>query len=319
MKAGRLVLTALGLLAAASAPLAGVEDFFIRVELSVGSTGAMLAVSPAPVVAITPRGTMVGPERPGDEATRGAGDLAGDLADVYRLREVYSLAESTFSWDGTTARLPGLFMLERGVFKLELDPRSAGPDRMKLRIQLSRIRNRAGDLERLLDTDLVATLDDPLVVGFAYRGQSLFLTIEVSRTRPGEGAPGAGGGQDRSRGSAVAPVPVRRVEPKLPEGVDLDSLNGEVVLRVSVDADGRVKEVEVLKSLQPEVDRETVKALKEWTFEPAPEKGGRGGTTFVMTFRFGTPRWDPAEAEEPSATAGAPGTKRPKTKKSGLS
>jgi TonB family protein len=298
-----LIFAALGLLAAASAPLAGVEDFFIRVELSVGSTGAMLAVSPSPVVAITPRGTMVGPERPGDEGTWGASALSSDLADVYRLREVYSLAESTLSWDGTTARLPGLFMLERGVFKLELDPRSVAPDRMKLRIQLSRIRNKAGDLERLLDTDLVATLDDPLVVGFAYRGQSLFLTIEVSKTRPREGAPGAGGGQAVSRGSAVAPVPVRRVEPKLPEGVALDSLNGEVVLRVSVDDDGRVKEVEVLKSLQPEVDREMVKALKEWTFEPAREKGGRGDTTFVMTFRFGTPRWDPADR---SAKAGRP-------------
>lgn len=295
MKAGKLVLVALGLLAAASAPLAGVEDFFIRVELSVGSTGVMPAVSPSPVVAITPRGTMVGPERPGDDAARGAGEFAGELADVYGLREVYSLAESTFRWDGTAGRLPGLFMLERGVFKLELDPRSVAPDRMKLRIQLSRIRNKAGDLERLLDTDLVATLDDPLVVGFAYRGQSLFLTIEVSKTEPGEGAPGTAGGQDRSRGSAVAPVPVRRVEPKLPEGVELDSLNGEIVLRVSVDDAGRVKEVEVLKSLQPEVDRETVKALMEWTFEPARDKGGRGGASFIMTFRFGTPRRDPAD------------------------
>lgn len=295
MKAGRLILAALGLLAAASAPLAGVEDFFIRVELSVGSTGAMLAVSPAPVVAITPRGTMVGPERPGDEGTQHAGTLSAELADIYRLREVYSLAESTFRWDGTADRLPGLFMLERGVFKLELDPRSVAPDRMKLRIQLSRIRNKAGNLERLLDTDLVATIDDPLVVGFAYRGQSLFLTLEVSKTKPREGAAGTAGGQDRSRGSAVAPVPVRRVEPKVPQGVELDSLNGEVVLRVSVDDDGRVKEVEVLKSLQPEFDREMVKALKEWTFEPARERGGRGDTSFVMTFRFGTPRWDPAD------------------------
>lgn len=117
---------------------------------------------------------------------------------------------------------------------------------------------------------------------------------------------GAGGVRDRSRGPAVAPVPVRRVDPKIPDGVELDSLNGEVVLRVSVDDDGRVEAVEVLKSLQPEFDREMVRALKEWTFEPARERGGRGDSTFVMTFRFGTPRWEPADRSAQAGRSGRP-------------
>jgi TonB family protein len=318
MKSGKSVLTVIGLLAIVSAPLAGAEEFFIRVELSAGSSNALVEVSPASVATLTPRVTFVSPERPREEGGQGFESLSADLADVYRLREVYSLAESIFYWDGTGSRLPSLFRLEREVFRLDLDPRFLAPNRLKLRILVSRIMTKDGDLERLLDTDLVATLDDPIVAGFAYRGQPLFLTLEVSKTRPPERMGGTGAGREPSKNLTVARMPVRRVEPKLPEGVDLDSLNGEVVLRVSVDNDGRVTEVEVLKSLQTEVDRETVKALKEWIFEPVQERTGPGPTTYIMTFRYGTPQREPLEGGDPSVATGPPGATRSK-KKSGSS
>lgn len=289
MKQWKPVLAAFGLLALMSVPMAGAENFFIRVELSVGSAAGLgtMMVSPDPVVTIMPGQTLVGPERFGDVGARDADALSAELAEVYRLNELSRLAQSTLRWDGTMERLPGVFVLEREVFRLDLDPRYLPPNRMKLRIRVSRIKTKAGDLERLLDTDIVATLDDPLVAGFAYRGQQIFLTLEVSKTRPREDASDA-----RARGAGLrdqsdAPLPVRRVEPRLPEGVDLASLNGEVVLRVSVGNDGLVTEIEVLKSLQAEVDRETVKAVKEWAFEP-----GRGSKTFVMTFRYGARRQD---------------------------
>lgn len=280
------ILAVFGLLAVMSVPMAGAEDFFIRVELSVGSAAGpgTVVVSPDPVVTITPRQTLIGPERPGGEGALGA-ELAAELAEVYRLSEISRLAQSTIRWDGTMDRLPGVFVLEREVFRLDLDPQFLPPDRMKLRIRVSRVRNKAGDLERLLDTNLVTALDDPLVAGFDYRGQQLFLSLEVSKSRPREDASEAGSRRVRSRDRGDAPLPVRRVEPRVPEGVDPASLSGEVVLRVSVGDDGLVTEIEVLKSLRPEVDRETVKAVKEWAFEP-----GRGSTTFVMTFRYGTRR-----------------------------
>jgi TonB family protein len=287
MERRKPILAAFGLLAALSVPAAGADDFFIRVELSVGSAAGLgtVAVSPEPVVTITPRGTLVVPERLGNEGAQGAGSLSAELAEIYRLSEVSRLAQSTILWDGTMDRLPGVFVLEREVFRIDLDPRFLPPDRMKLGIRVSRVRNKAGDLDRLLDTDLVATLDDPVVAGFAYRGQQLFLSLEVSKTRPGGDASGTGARRARVQGRAETSLPVRRVEPKAPEGVDLASLSGEVVLRVSVGGDGLVTEIEVLKSLQPEVDRETVKAVKEWVFEP-----GLGPKTFVMTFRYGTRR-----------------------------
>jgi TonB family protein len=286
MKHRKSILAVFSLLAVMSVPLAGAEDFFIRVGLSVGSAAGLgtFAVSPHPVVAITPRETLVGPGQTGGEGAQGA-DLAAQVAEIYRLSEISRLAQSTILWDGTMDRLPGVFVLEREVFRLDLDPQYLPPDRMKLRIRVSRVRNRAGDLERLLDTNLVTALDDPLVAGFDYRGQQLFLSLEVSKTRPREDAPEAGARRVRIGARADAPLPVRRVEPKAPEGVDPASLSGEVVLRVSVGDDGLVTEIEVLKSLRPEVDRETVKAVKEWAFEP-----GRGSATFVMTFRYGTRR-----------------------------
>jgi TonB family protein len=298
MKARTFMIAAAALLAFGPAPAAGAEDFFIRVELSVGSFAPFEELSPEPVVTITPLTNFIRLGQPEAGPGQRPEALSAELADVYKLSQVYGLAQSTLRWDETTGRLPGLFMLEREVFRLDLEPRFLPPNRMKLRILVSRVRNKAGDLVRLLDTNLVTTLDDPVVAGFSYGGQPLFLSLEVTRTPPRGVAPATGAGRERSRDRTVAPLPVRRVDPKVPEGVALANLDGEVVLKVSVNETGRVTEVEILKSLQPEVDRETVKALKEWAFEPVRERAGRGPTSFIMSFRYGAPRWDaPVDAE----------------------
>ena len=306
MKAGYLLAAVVGLSAIAAAESAGSEEFYIRVELSVGSNAALEEISPEPVVTISPRSLFVGPERIGEDPDQRSQTLSAELADVYRLKQVLGLAQTTLRWDETTVRLPEWFMLERDVFRLDLEPKFLPPNRMRLRLLVSRVRNKAGDLERLLDTNLVVTLDDPVVAGFSYGGQHLFLSLDVSRTRPREAAPGAAAERERPGGRAVAPLPVHRVGPKIPEGVDLAGLDGEVVLRVSVDERGRVTEVEVLKSLQPEVDRETVKALKEWAFEPVRKMPGRGPATFIMSFRYGTPRWNAPDDAGREPFAGAP-------------
>jgi TonB family protein len=295
MKAGSILTAVVGLWAIAAAGSVGAEDFYIRVELSVGSNAALEELSPEPVVTISPRSLFVGPELTGDEPGQRSHELSSELADVYRLRQVNGLAQTTLRWDETAVRLPGWFLLEREVFRLDLEPKFLPPNRMRLRLLVSRVRNKAGDLERLLDTNLAATLDDPVVAGFSYGGQHLFLTLDVSRTRPRDGAPAAAVERARPRGPAVAPLPVRRVNPKVPEGVDLASLDGEVVLRVTIDESGEVKEVEILKSLRPEVDRETAEAVRQWAFEPGREKSGPGPTTFIMSFRYGAPRWESLE------------------------
>lgn len=52
------------------------------------------------------------------------------------------------------------------------------------------------------------------------------------------------------------------------------SISGVVVVGLVVSSQGEPKDVHVVKSLDKEVDRSAVKAVRQWTFEPA-KKGDR--------------------------------------------
>ena len=308
MKSKLCLLLAIAALALGSAPAARAEDFYIRVELLLGVSGLQESSQVESVVAMYPLSNLIRSGWPESEPGRTSNDLPGDLAHIYRLSQVYGLAQSTLRWDETTGWLPGVFMVERETFRLDIEPKFLPPKRMKLRLLVSRIRNKAGDLERVLDTNLVASLDDPVVSGFSFRRQPFFLSLLVTKTKPRPEGEAWGAGREPSREKAVTPLPVRRVDPKLPANVDPARLEGEVVLKVSVDEGGRVTEVQLLKSLQPDVDRETIKALKEWTFEPVVIAAGQRPTTFVMSFRFRAPRWDSLDDLESGPFEGPPET-----------
>jgi TonB family protein len=220
------------------------------------------------------------------------------------LDRVYDLAEATYLWNADAGWLPEIVMFERETFRIDLEPTAVRSKRIKLRLVVSRVMNKAGNLDRLLDTNLVASFDDPVVAGFSHAGRPYFLSVLVTRTKPAAESQAGGTGPARARTEAVAPLPVRRVEPKIPEGVDPAVLEGEVVLRVSIDAQGKVSHIQVLKSLQPDMDRETVKAVGEWTFEPVRTAAGRAPASFIMSFRFSPPRGETFGDPESGPSAG---------------
>jgi periplasmic protein TonB len=51
-------------------------------------------------------------------------------------------------------------------------------------------------------------------------------------------------------------------------------VQGSVKLKCVVQADGTVKDVRVTEPLDPDLDEEAVKALKQWTFHPG-RKGNK--------------------------------------------
>jgi len=311
MKTKLCLLLAVAASALGSVPAARAEDFYIRVELLLGASDLQERYRVESVVAMYPISNLIRSGWSGIAPDQPQGELSEDLARIYRLSQVYGLAQGTLRWDETTGWLPGVFMVERETFRLDLEPKFLPPKRMKLRLLVSRIRNKSGDLERVLDTDLVASLDDPVVSGFSFRGQPFFLSLLVTKTKPRAEGEAWEAGREPSREKAVTPLPVRRVDPKLPANVDPARLEGEVVLKVSVDESGRVTDVELLKSLQPDVDRETIKALKEWTFEPVHLSAGQKPTTFAISFRYRAPRWDSPDDLESEPFESAP-EKEPK-------
>ncbi|MBC3766034.1 M56 family metallopeptidase [Neptunicella marina] len=66
-----------------------------------------------------------------------------------------------------------------------------------------------------------------------------------------------------------AAMPVKRIEPLYPPEAIEQKLNGSVVLRFDIEADGSTSNIEIVKS-QPEntFDKNSVAALKQWIYKP---------------------------------------------------
>lgn len=65
-----------------------------------------------------------------------------------------------------------------------------------------------------------------------------------------------------------APVLVREVKPQYTKDAMDRKVQGSVEVKAVVLADGTVGDVEVTKSLDPDLDQEAVKATKQWRFRP---------------------------------------------------
>lgn len=63
-------------------------------------------------------------------------------------------------------------------------------------------------------------------------------------------------------------------------------LESDVTLRIEVDAEGKVKKAEVIKSGGAGFDEEALKAVKESRFEPAQRDGQNVVAEFAFVYRF---------------------------------
>ena len=73
--------------------------------------------------------------------------------------------------------------------------------------------------------------------------------------------------------AASQPVAVSTVKPKYPSEAMRTRITGTATLGVDVMADGSVGRVVVIKSLEPSLDREAIKAVKQWKFKPGTRNG----------------------------------------------
>ena len=79
-------------------------------------------------------------------------------------------------------------------------------------------------------------------------------------------------------------VPVKTVAPGYPRKAAVEKITGEVKLSFVVTVEGKVKDVKVIDSKPGKIfNREAVKAMKKWTFEPLEvETRGTQTLTFAL-------------------------------------
>ncbi len=97
---------------------------------------------------------------------------------------------------------------------------------------------------------------------------------EGQGTEPGEGPPGPGDGPIDVRGGGhrpdiVLPVPLDTPSPRYPDPARILRMEGAVVLSATIDASGRVVDVEIEKGVGPFLDRAAIEAVSRWRYVPA--------------------------------------------------
>ena len=99
--------------------------------------------------------------------------------------------------------------------------------------------------------------------------------------------------QERNSASAPnnlsAPLAVRKVDPKYPTSLVTARVEGEVVLYAIIRSDGSVDSIQVLKSLDPELDRNAIEAFARWRFSPATRDGSPIDLEAVVHIPFRIP------------------------------
>jgi len=73
----------------------------------------------------------------------------------------------------------------------------------------------------------------------------------------------------RHRDPLAAPVPTLMTDPKYPPELIKGHVQGEVVLYAIIRKNGSIDSIQIVRGLDPQLDRNAIDAFKQWTFQPA--------------------------------------------------
>ena len=82
-----------------------------------------------------------------------------------------------------------------------------------------------------------------------------------------------------------SPKKVKHVNPVYPAAARENKITGVVILEARIEADGRILEARVLRSI-PELDDAALEAVKQWEFTPTVINGVPTPVTMTMTIQF---------------------------------
>jgi TonB family protein len=90
----------------------------------------------------------------------------------------------------------------------------------------------------------------------------------------------------RRRGQLSGPVPIEKADPKYPPEMIKAHVQGEVVLYAIIRKDGSVDSIQIVRGLEPELDRNSMDALAHWKFRPGTREGAPVDLEAVVRIPF---------------------------------
>lgn len=87
-------------------------------------------------------------------------------------------------------------------------------------------------------------------------------------------------------GDVQAPVLIKKVEPAYPVALRQARISGAVMIEAIIGRDGSVREARVIRSANPSLDEEALKAVRLWVYKPATWKGRPVSVYLTVTTTF---------------------------------
>jgi TonB family protein len=75
------------------------------------------------------------------------------------------------------------------------------------------------------------------------------------------------------QGKVNAPLALRKVDPKYPQDMVQDHVEGEVILYGVIRQDGTVDSIQLVRGIDPQLDAYSIEAFAQWKFQPATKEG----------------------------------------------
>jgi TonB family protein len=97
-------------------------------------------------------------------------------------------------------------------------------------------------------------------------------------------------GLPRSVGTVSAPNPLRKIDPKYPQDLIQEHVQGEVILYAVIRADGSVDSIQLVRSLDKLLDANAIQAFSQWKFHPATKDGQPVEIEAIVHIPFQGPR-----------------------------
>jgi protein TonB len=123
------------------------------------------------------------------------------------------------------------------------------------------------------------------------RGTGPELPPDLGPTGPDGpfGPPGAPGGPTREEARAQSAIPLVRIEPDYPPQAVDRGIEGWVVVRFVVAADGSVRAAQVVRSSHSLFEREALRAVERFRYQPQIEAGIAVESAQEVLLRFSLP------------------------------
>jgi TonB family protein len=96
----------------------------------------------------------------------------------------------------------------------------------------------------------------------------------------------AGTGKPAESSKHSGPKLVKKVGPTYPEEARKEGIEGTVILEATIDTQGNVAKVRVLKGGVESLNKAAIEAIRQWKYEPVVIEGKAVPSTFTVTIKF---------------------------------